>query len=193
MEKLPPTSYVRLVDIWLICGQLIPFIEVILLTLRELYNEEDYGNINHHGFLRKVPILEVSFHLNTSPPNPGDLFQEVDMWEWSESVQSMIIWTRNLSNPSNFTCITSLEILHVNYCTCSSSLTLLPLKNAAKRYVQRRGALAMCKMSYLHLCICSLCMKMSSFLYLCACTMPHTFYSSYGILFPVLTPDSISS
>ena len=81
MEKLPSTSYVRLVDIWLICGQLIPFIEVILLTLRELYNEEDYGNINHHGFLRKVPILEVSFHLNTSPPNPGDLFQEVDMWE----------------------------------------------------------------------------------------------------------------
>ena len=29
MEKLPVTSYVRLVDIWLIFGQLIPFIEVI--------------------------------------------------------------------------------------------------------------------------------------------------------------------
>ena len=29
MEKLPVTSYVRLVDIWLIVGQLIPFIEVI--------------------------------------------------------------------------------------------------------------------------------------------------------------------
>ena len=28
MEKLPVTSYVRLVDIWLIFGQLIPFIEV---------------------------------------------------------------------------------------------------------------------------------------------------------------------
>ena len=52
MEKLPPTSYVRLVDIWLICGQLIPFIEVILLTLREAYNEED--EINHHGHARKV-------------------------------------------------------------------------------------------------------------------------------------------
>ena len=28
MEKLPATSYVRLVDIWLIFGQLMPFIQV---------------------------------------------------------------------------------------------------------------------------------------------------------------------
>ena len=28
MEKLPATSYVRMVDIWLIFGQLIPFIQV---------------------------------------------------------------------------------------------------------------------------------------------------------------------
>ena len=59
MEKLPPTSYVRLVDIWLICGQLIPFIEVILITLRELYNEDD--EINHHGFVRRLPIPQVGF------------------------------------------------------------------------------------------------------------------------------------
>jgi len=52
MEKLPSTSYVRLVDIWLICGQLIPFIEVILITLMELYNEED-NHFNHHGFMRR--------------------------------------------------------------------------------------------------------------------------------------------
>ena len=52
MEKLPPTSYVRMVDIWLICGQLIPFVEVMLLTLMELYNEKD--TINHHGHPRKV-------------------------------------------------------------------------------------------------------------------------------------------
>ena len=61
MEKLPPTSYVRLVDIWLICGQLIPFIEVILITLRELYNEED-DEINHHGFVRRVSLIpQVGF------------------------------------------------------------------------------------------------------------------------------------
>ena len=63
MEKLPSTSYVRLVDIWLICGQLIAFIEVILLTLRELYNEKD-DEINHHGFARKAGLSsKVSIQL----------------------------------------------------------------------------------------------------------------------------------
>ena len=53
MEKLPPTSYIRMVDIWLIFAQLIPFIEVIFLTLLELYNNS--GVTNHHGFERSVP------------------------------------------------------------------------------------------------------------------------------------------
>ena len=48
MEKLPPTSYVRMVDVWLIFGQLIPFIEVTLLTIMELYNF-DMDRVNHHG------------------------------------------------------------------------------------------------------------------------------------------------
>ena len=29
MDKLPPTAYVKMIDIWLIGGQLIPFIEVV--------------------------------------------------------------------------------------------------------------------------------------------------------------------
>ena len=72
MEKLPATSYVRLVDIWLIFGQLMPFIqvstvcvvftlgiyklqniEVTLTTIVELYNEGD-DIVNHHGFQRQV-------------------------------------------------------------------------------------------------------------------------------------------
>ena len=35
MESLPPTAYVKHIDIWLIFAQLIPFVEVILLTARE--------------------------------------------------------------------------------------------------------------------------------------------------------------
>ena len=74
MEKLPATSYVRLVDIWLIFGQLMPFIQVstvcvvfmllgikftkyitkvTLTTIVELYNEGD-DIVNHHGFQRQV-------------------------------------------------------------------------------------------------------------------------------------------
>ena len=58
MEKLPPTAYVRMVDIWLIFGQLIPFVEVVILTMRECYNDAEF--INHHGQKRKVESNQVS-------------------------------------------------------------------------------------------------------------------------------------
>ena len=41
MDKLPPVSYLRLVDVWLISTQLVPFIEVVLLTLMELYSDSN--------------------------------------------------------------------------------------------------------------------------------------------------------
>jgi hypothetical protein len=59
MEKLPPTSYVRMVDIWLICGQLIPFVEVMLLTLRELYEDQE-ELINHHGESRRISSAKTT-------------------------------------------------------------------------------------------------------------------------------------
>ena len=80
MEKLPPTSYVRMVDVWLIFGQLIPFVEVSLLTIREMYNDENQ-HINHHG-----TALEVEHHVSNltlywvgvpapPPPTPVHLNQ----------------------------------------------------------------------------------------------------------------------
>ena len=51
--SLPKTAYLKMIDVWLIFAQLIPFVEVIILTFLELYNEED-DVINHHGFERKV-------------------------------------------------------------------------------------------------------------------------------------------
>ena len=54
MEKLPPTSYVRMVDIWLIFGILIPFLEVSILTFKEYHSLGDDQTINHHGEAREV-------------------------------------------------------------------------------------------------------------------------------------------
>ena len=56
MAKLPATSYVRMVDIWLIFTQLYPFLEVVLYTIIELYNEVEFTN--HHGFKRPVPAAQ---------------------------------------------------------------------------------------------------------------------------------------
>ena len=64
MEKLPPTSYIRMVDIWLITGQLVPFVEVILVTIIEL-KRDGLTTVNHHGFMRLKfsVILGSSFTL----------------------------------------------------------------------------------------------------------------------------------
>ena len=66
MEKLPPTSYVRMVDVWLIFGQLIPFVEVSLLTIMELFND-DRDNFNHHGTAIDVED-SVRYWLMDPPP-----------------------------------------------------------------------------------------------------------------------------
>ena len=64
MDKLPPTAYVKWVDVWLIFGQLIPFIETVLLTAMESLREGDgQGNqqvINHHGTQRAVMEDKIS-------------------------------------------------------------------------------------------------------------------------------------
>ena len=87
MDKLPPTSYIRMVDIWLIFVQLYPFIQekallslrnkrilnrlqilylqVVLSTIIELNVEEEFTN--DHGFRRSVPqnknnVCTVCFH-----------------------------------------------------------------------------------------------------------------------------------
>ena len=52
MEKLPSTSYIRMVDIWLIFGQLIPFVEVALITFQETYRNDEEQKVNHHGHVR---------------------------------------------------------------------------------------------------------------------------------------------
>ena len=41
MEGLPPTSDIKMIDYWLILCQLVPFVQVVLLTAIEFLKEED--------------------------------------------------------------------------------------------------------------------------------------------------------
>merc|ERR1711952_565600 len=41
MEGLPPTSDIKMIDIWLILCQLVPFTQVVLLTIKEYLKEEE--------------------------------------------------------------------------------------------------------------------------------------------------------
>ena len=44
MQMLPCTAYVKMVDIFLIFGQLYPFAEVVLLTIMEYNREDDFSS-----------------------------------------------------------------------------------------------------------------------------------------------------
>ena len=41
MESLPPTSDIKMIDIWLILCQLVPFVEVVILTAIEYHRESE--------------------------------------------------------------------------------------------------------------------------------------------------------
>jgi hypothetical protein len=65
MQMLPATAYVKMVDIWLIFGQLVPFTEVVILTAMEYHREGDGSGeeeepatmtVNHHGAPRVIQL-----------------------------------------------------------------------------------------------------------------------------------------
>ena len=62
MESLPPTSDIRMIDIWLVFCQVVPFAEVLLLTARE-YNrkgsEDGTDNDNDIQTLDKEKIGDI--------------------------------------------------------------------------------------------------------------------------------------
>ena len=51
MESLPPTSDIKMIDIWLILCQMVPFAEVVLLTAME------YHRRDHHSEIVKEEVL----------------------------------------------------------------------------------------------------------------------------------------
>ena len=56
MESLPPTSDIKMIDIWLVFCQLVPFAEVVLLTAME-YHREDTEETNENEIVGlPIPI-----------------------------------------------------------------------------------------------------------------------------------------
>ena len=48
-QSLPPTAYVKMIDVWLIFTQMIPFMEVLLHTWMDSHRVSEDREINHHG------------------------------------------------------------------------------------------------------------------------------------------------
>ena len=79
MDGLPPTSAIKMIDIWLVMCQLVPFCEVVLLTAIEYTSGGEQGangektkTINHHGTMRVIKLDETSKDANgTTNEKPG--------------------------------------------------------------------------------------------------------------------------
>ena len=73
MEGLPPTSATKMIDYWLILCQLVPFAQVVLLTIKEnLRDEEQEGNLALEGDQIQQPettkdISKVNMEDDNSP------------------------------------------------------------------------------------------------------------------------------
>ena len=55
MERLPATAYVKMIDLWLITGQMLPFLEVVILTAKEKLRGEEGSSTNR----KLIKILTV--------------------------------------------------------------------------------------------------------------------------------------
>ena len=53
-NQLPQTSYIKMMDVWLIFNLIVPFVEVLLHTYKDMLREEENREVNHHGRVRKL-------------------------------------------------------------------------------------------------------------------------------------------
>ena len=53
-NSLPKTSYMKMVDVWLLFNLLLPFIIVLLHTYMDTLRNDDDREFNHHGKTMKV-------------------------------------------------------------------------------------------------------------------------------------------
>ena len=58
MEGLPPTSDIKMIDIWLVLCQMVPFAEVVLLTAME-YHRRDFSHGPDEDMLLKMSVDDI--------------------------------------------------------------------------------------------------------------------------------------
>ena len=58
-NNLPRTSYIKMIDIWLLASLTKPFFDIILQTYIDTLREDSQREINHHGEPRKVGVEMV--------------------------------------------------------------------------------------------------------------------------------------
>ena len=79
-NSLPPTAYVKMIDVWLIFSQLIPFVSVLLHTFMDNMRQEGERKVNNHGKVRTIKsntinVVEADDSTDGSNPQYLDMTQ----------------------------------------------------------------------------------------------------------------------
>ena len=84
-NDLPKTSYIKMIDIWLIFNLLFPFIEVLLHTYMDLLRDDEDRNINHHGTAIKPGVDDDESSVIKVSPLPTT--KSIDLVSRDEEIQ----------------------------------------------------------------------------------------------------------
>ena len=86
MEGLPPTSDVKMIDIWLVICQMVPFAEVVLLTAMEYQRTAEDEDINSKSrYLNVIPLNEEE----TEIKEEQKWHQKVNLKIWIPSLKTL--------------------------------------------------------------------------------------------------------
>ena len=86
MEGLPPTSDVKMIDIWLVICQMVPFAEVVLLTAMEYQRTEEDDNVPKSRCMDVIPANEEE--IETMEKTMKNWFQNVELKRFTPSLKT---------------------------------------------------------------------------------------------------------
>ena len=101
MEGLPPTSDIKMIDIWLILCQLVPFIQVVLLTAIEFLRVEEQ---------EENQVLEREGTKQVEPTN-GNLVEDNIEFEMEDEAKPKEAWTIAVMKHSKTSFVPMLEVI----------------------------------------------------------------------------------
>ena len=84
MEGLPPTSDIKMIDLWLVFCQMIPFAEVVLLTAMEYQRTGEGDDLSNSKCIQVASVLEEEVEGNTKK-----WYKNINLKTWIPSLKTM--------------------------------------------------------------------------------------------------------
>ena len=107
MESLPPTSVTKMIDYWLILCQLVPFAQVVLLTVKEFLRKEEQHVLENNSI--RAPSIKDNLNIDVEEKTDSKEAWTISQREMStassQPMFEMIGRGRLQKNPTNFFCI----------------------------------------------------------------------------------------